>query len=577
MKRLCALLLCLALLAALTGPALGVSVVRSSQSLRIDGTLTDCAAYNIDGYNYFRLRDLAGLLNGTACRFNVVWDAASGTIRVATGEAYDASGDRALGREDLSYTAVRSSQRLEIDGESVSWLSVYNIGGNNFFKLADLQQYLGYGLAYDEASRCILLDTASAEPPAGIVTGSGLSITPSIGVYSISDNVLQRDTGAVAFSLGELRPTEYAAFRFQTKNTGRTDLYVRSAYARIDGGPACSWSPFTLEAGTSTGFHLYQEPMSGLLPGAHTVEFYINDRLEMTQTFMLLRAWSATMSLPSAAQRSGLRTSERSPYIVCWPEFEGVTGFVEYSVDLVIDEAPRGTYVSIYDWDMDLSGLRRSYSAVWRAYEGTAAYAGFQVHDDGSHHVIFSVWDTYCQDATGQVYTIRPQVVYPEGAGKVFDGEGWGVQCLLPFDWKEDHPYRAVLQQSENSATGSTRIAFWVCDLETGAWTRLIEYDLGYSTCMTGGAAFLENYLTEYAGQLRTMELSNFRVRTRYGDIVPGKSAYFAQNFEYPGSYNYGSDGKSFWAITTGVPGCCTLPPDWQTYSVTQYETGSPY
>ena len=46
----------------------------------------------------------------------------------------------------------------------VSWLSVYNIGGNNFFKLADLQQYLGYGLAYGEASRCILLDTASAEP-----------------------------------------------------------------------------------------------------------------------------------------------------------------------------------------------------------------------------------------------------------------------------------------------------------------------------------------------------------------------------------------------------------------------------
>ena len=578
MNRLCSLLLCLALLAALAVPALAVTVVRSGQSLRVDGAPADCTAYNIDGYNYFRLRDLAGLLNGTDCRFNVVWDAGSGTVRVLTGEAYDASGDTPPGREDLSHTAVRSSRRLEIDGETVSSLSVYNIGGSNFFKLAELQRYLGYALDYDEESRCILLDTELPEPDGGAGGGAGLAVKPSVGVYSVSDNSMLRDSGAVSFPLGSLRSAEYAAFRFLTKNTGDQDLFIQSAYARVDGGPAWSWSAFTLKAGQSAGFHLYQEAMSGLLPGAHTVEFYLNDRLEKTQTFTLLRPWGAAMSLPGAAQRSGLHSPSRSPYIVCEPQFEGVTGFVEYSVDLVIDEAPRGTYVSIYDWDMDLSSLRQSYKAVWREYQGTAAYAGFQVLGDGSHHVIFSAWDTYCQDAAGNVYTIRPKVIYPEGAGLRFDGEGNGTQCILPFDWKEDHPYRALLQQSRNEQTGTALLSFWVCDLETGVWTRLIEYDLGYGdTWMIGGMAFLENYLTEYAGELRTMELSNFRVRTRYGDVVPGKSARFAQNYEYPGSYNFGSDGRNFWAITTGVAGCCTLPPDWQTYQVSQYATASPY
>ena len=31
-------------------------------------------------------------------------------------------------------------------------------------------------------------------------------------------------------------------------------------------------------------------------------------------------------------------------------------------------------------------------------------------------------------------------------------------------------------------------------------------------------------------------------------------------SFNYAGSYNYGSDGHSFWIITTGLPGRCELP-----------------
>jgi len=52
-----------------------ITAVASPQRLMIDGVLVEVAAYNIDGYNYFRLRDLAILLD-----FAVNFDAASGLI-----------------------------------------------------------------------------------------------------------------------------------------------------------------------------------------------------------------------------------------------------------------------------------------------------------------------------------------------------------------------------------------------------------------------------------------------------------------------------------------------------------------
>jgi len=569
LKRLITLLICLVLLCSLAVPAGAYSVVLSTQKLQIDGQAVDCMAYNIDGHNYFRLRDLAGLLSDTSCRFSVDWSEARKTIVIGTGAYYDASGDASLSRRDLSATAVRSSQRLEIDGESVTGLSVFNIGGNNFFQLAELKGYLGYALGYDETSRTMLLYT----------DGTNATMTAAVGVYASSDDSRRRVSYDSAFSPASLGADEYAAFSFLVKNISSYDISLSSAAVCADGEELVRWGAFTIKSDATVDLHAFREAMAGLQPGLHTAQLYIDGSLMHERSFTLGRDWSRVMSLPTASQQAALRTDRRSPYIVCTPYFEGVAGSTEYAVDFIVDEAPKGTYFCAYDWDMDLSDLRQSYNAVWRAYEGTAAYAGFQVHDDGSHHAIFSVWDTYCQDASGRVTTIRAKQVYPSGEAKPFDGEGYGVQCIIPCDWQEGHSYRMLLQQSRSAGTGNVLMAMWLCDLETMQWTKLIEYDLGVrDTWITQGGAFLENYLSEYAGALRTMELSNFRARDKdSGSWVAADRAVFCQNYGYPGSYNYGSDGRTFWAITTGLAGRCALPPDQQAYYVGEYETGSPY
>ena len=140
MKRSLALLLALLLLAGLT-PALAAKVQLSNQALKVDGRSVSCEAYNIDDENYFKLRDMAMLLNGTAAQFSVGYDEAARAVKIVTGEAYVPVGGELEKGKDMSATARISAQTIYINGRERSDLTAYNIGGekgNNYFRLKDL-------------------------------------------------------------------------------------------------------------------------------------------------------------------------------------------------------------------------------------------------------------------------------------------------------------------------------------------------------------------------------------------------------------------------------------------------------
>ena len=126
----------------------------TAQKLTVNGEEKSTEIYNIDGSNYFKLRDVAMLLNGSGSQFSVAWDAASATISVTTGEAYTAVGGELDAGTDKSASAVQSAQKLMINGENVD-LTAFNIGGNNFFKLRDLGTELGFEVTYDEATATV--------------------------------------------------------------------------------------------------------------------------------------------------------------------------------------------------------------------------------------------------------------------------------------------------------------------------------------------------------------------------------------------------------------------------------------
>ncbi len=132
-------------------------VVPTTQKLTVNGEEKTTEIYNIDGSNYFKLRDMAALLSGTGSQFSVVYDEESKTVVIKTGEAYEKQpGDLEPGA-DKSKTAVRSAQSITINGETVSDLTAFNIGGNNFFKLRELGEKLGFDVKYDEENRTMVV------------------------------------------------------------------------------------------------------------------------------------------------------------------------------------------------------------------------------------------------------------------------------------------------------------------------------------------------------------------------------------------------------------------------------------
>ena len=142
--------------------ASAANVTVSPQNLSVDGVDADCDKYNIDGSNYFKLRDLAQLLSKTDSCFSVSFDEQSNAVAVVSGKEYIPVGGELARGQDHSKTAVVSKQSVLIDGKAVDGLSIYNIGGNNYFKLRDLGNALGFTVDYDaDSNTAIVLSKGS--------------------------------------------------------------------------------------------------------------------------------------------------------------------------------------------------------------------------------------------------------------------------------------------------------------------------------------------------------------------------------------------------------------------------------
>ena len=162
MKKLLPTLLALLLFCLALPCASAADVTPSPQKLSVDGTDADCDKYNIDGSNYFKLRDLAYLLSKSDSRFSVAFNAESNAVTVVPGGDYVPVGGELERGKDLSKTAVASKQSVLINGEAVEGISVYNIGGNNYFKLRDLGSALGFTVAFDaDANTAVVLSKGS--------------------------------------------------------------------------------------------------------------------------------------------------------------------------------------------------------------------------------------------------------------------------------------------------------------------------------------------------------------------------------------------------------------------------------
>ena len=104
--------------------------------------------YNINDNNYYKLRDVAWILNGTGSEFNVTWDGANNRILLSPNAPYVKVG----GEMSDTVAAVKKLSPLTAAvavGNKTVQLTGYNVNDNNYYKLRDIGDALGFAVDWD--------------------------------------------------------------------------------------------------------------------------------------------------------------------------------------------------------------------------------------------------------------------------------------------------------------------------------------------------------------------------------------------------------------------------------------------
>ena len=135
----------------------------TNDKLSVDGKDATPAAYKIGGANYFMLRDVAMLLNGTDAQFEISYDNEKKAINITTGQAYTPQGYELKTIPLPNARAETSSDAVYIDGEKVE-LTAYKIGGANFYSIRDLGRALDFNVGWT-SERGMFLETGKPYDP----------------------------------------------------------------------------------------------------------------------------------------------------------------------------------------------------------------------------------------------------------------------------------------------------------------------------------------------------------------------------------------------------------------------------
>ncbi|MDR2295747.1 MAG: leucine-rich repeat protein [Clostridiales Family XIII bacterium] len=166
-----------------TSAAQRATAVPTKSAVRIDGKTATFDAYNIDGSNFFKLRDLAFAMNGGAKQFALEYtdrkeSSYYGSIGITAGEAYTPVGGEMSGGGKGTASVAMGLDPVYVErnpepGQSFfyhddamrAWMTACNIDGSNYFKLRDIAKALDFNVTYDGTGNTIVIDTGTGYAP----------------------------------------------------------------------------------------------------------------------------------------------------------------------------------------------------------------------------------------------------------------------------------------------------------------------------------------------------------------------------------------------------------------------------
>lgn len=120
-----------------------------------DGKEVQFEAYNINGSNYFKLRDVAYAMNGTSKQFDVRWNSgisilsmtskgsSKGIVEVIPNQVYTVVGGELKSGDGRTKKGSKMYSPVFV-GENSARMAGYNIDGNNFLRLRDIGKLFNF-------------------------------------------------------------------------------------------------------------------------------------------------------------------------------------------------------------------------------------------------------------------------------------------------------------------------------------------------------------------------------------------------------------------------------------------------
>lgn len=159
--------LAFALAAGMTAGAVDQTAKATTSKVLVDGKEISFTAYEINDYNYFKLRDIAAAVNGSAKQFAVGWDAAANAISLTSSTAYTPAGGELEPPASMENAAAKeTNSAVSLDGAAQDF-DAYEINDYNYFKLRDVCAALDIEVGWDAATQTITLTTTGAAEDEG--------------------------------------------------------------------------------------------------------------------------------------------------------------------------------------------------------------------------------------------------------------------------------------------------------------------------------------------------------------------------------------------------------------------------
>lgn len=135
------------------------------QKIELDDYNVEMKGYNINGYNYMRLRDVAKAMTDKAnvddYNFDVIYNQETNSVYLETGRDYKETEEGKKFRiHPALKDAVRSDATVYLNGvELTDAMEGYVIDGYTYYKLRDLGKVIGFRVNWLESAQKVRIET----------------------------------------------------------------------------------------------------------------------------------------------------------------------------------------------------------------------------------------------------------------------------------------------------------------------------------------------------------------------------------------------------------------------------------